>query len=78
MRCEFCTANFRRNEIPGLAQSLQRCRDEGRRDLKDGDVVVQLEASLADVDHSLNHGTSLLDVVLTEDLFGHPQCHLGE
>ena len=66
----------RRNKIPRLVKTLNGRRDEGGRDLKDGDVVVQFEANLADVQHALDDGTPLFYVLLCQNLFRHPQSHL--
>ena len=62
--------------VPGLAETLDRSGYQGGRDLEDGDIVVQFEAYLADVEHALDDGTALLYVLLRQNLLCHPQRHL--
>ena len=64
-------------KVPGLVKALEWGRDEGRRDLEDSDVVVELEANLADVEHALDDGTALLCVLLRQNLLCHPHSHLS-
>ena len=66
----------RREQVPGLAQTLKGCGYQCGGDLEDGDIVVQLEAGLAYVQHALYDCATLLHAVLRQYLLGNPQRHL--
>ena len=55
---------------------MKGCGYQCGGDLEDGDIVVQLEAGLAYVQHALYDCATLLHAVLRQYLLGNPQRHL--